>query len=135
MKNNEIKTKNKSFNQKVFLALIKGTVIAYLITFAVFIIYALLLTYTDITEKNINTISLITSVVSVLISSFIVCRASQKNGLLYGMLTGFLYAFIMLMLNLCIMPSITFSYKMLMLIIACIASGGISGIIYINLKK
>lgn len=124
----------KSNNNGLF-SLAKGTVFAYFITVVVFIIYGALLTYTDITEANLQMVVMITTVISVLISGFISARSASSKGLLYGMLAGLIYSIIMIMIGLCILPVIKFSFKLIMIFILSLCGGGVGGIIGINLKK
>lgn len=116
-------------------SLTKGTLFAYIITMLVFIIYGVLLTYTDITEKNIQMVVMITTVLSVLVSGFISSRGVSSKGLLFGMIAGGLYAFIMIMISFCILPNIQISSKSAMITILSISGGGVGGIIGINSKK
>lgn len=122
-------------NKNIFLNLTKGTVFAYFITLLVFMTYGILITYTDITEKNMQTIVMITTVVSVLISGFLSTKGVKSKGLLLGILAGIIYFIILLMVAFCVLPTIQFSFKLMMLFILSICSGGIGGIIGINLKS
>lgn len=124
-----------SDNNKGLFSLAKGTVFAYFITVTVFIIYGVLLTYTDVTEENLQMVVMITTVVSVLISGFISARGVNSKGLLYGMLAGIIYSTIMIMIGLCILPAIQFNFKFVMILILSICGGGVGGIIGINLKR
>lgn len=135
-KNNSKMTKSNGQNQNnTVVALTKGSILAYLITAIVFIIYGILLTYTDVTEKNTQIIVMITTAVSVLIGGFVASKGVQNKGLFYGMLVGVVYAIIMIMIGFCFMPNIKITSKMVTLFILSICGGGIGGIIGINTKK
>lgn len=117
------------------IALIKGISIAYALTAVIFIIYAILLTYTNINEKNIPLVVMITVVVSVLIAGFDAARGACKKGWLWGMGAGVIYAFIMIMIGICISPVFSFDTKTIMLLVLSIAGGGLGGIAGINIKS
>ncbi len=125
---------NNKPNQAI-VSLTKGSIFSYIITGVVFIIYGLLLTYTDTTEKNMQLIVMITTVVSVLIGGIIASKGVNSKGLIFGMLVGIVYALIMVMVSFCILPTIKITSKMVMIIILSLSSGGIGGIIGINTKK
>lgn len=128
--------KTKSLNGSIgVLAITRGSITSYIITTIVFIIYALLLTYTEMTEKNIQTVVIITTVVSVLIGGIMCAKNTKSKGLIYGMICGVIYSIIMVMVSFCILPEIVFSPKIIMIIILSICSGGVGGIIGINIKK
>ncbi len=130
---NNNKTSNKGNN--AILSLTKGTVFSYLLTVIVFIVYGILLAYTEVTEKNIQMVVMITTVVSVLIGGFIASKGVNSKGLLFGMLVGLVYALIMIMISFCVLPVMKITSKMIMIIILSISAGGIGGIIGINTRK
>lgn len=125
----------KNNNINVFPNMLKGVGVGYGITAAVFIIYAILLTYTEITEKHTQLVVMLTTVISVAAAGFITAKGAEKKGWLYGMLSGFLYAVIMIMLGVIIAPEIKFGTKTVMELALSFAGGGLGGIIGINIKK
>ena len=125
---------NKKTNNTA-VSLTKGAIISYIITTIVFIVYGILLTYTEITEEKIQIVVMITTVVSVLIGGIIASRGVNSKGLMFGMLVGLIYAIIMIMIGLCILPTLKITSKMIMIFILSISAGGIGGIIGINSKK
>lgn len=129
-RNSSKETKGKN----IFNSLAIGTIFAYFITLLVFIIYSLLITYTDVTEKYMQTIIMVTTVVSVLVSGFLSTKNIKSKGLLIGILSGVIYFIILLIVAFCILPTIEFNSKLLTLLMLSICSGGIGGIIGINLK-
>lgn len=138
MKNIKKEKKSKQNKEKImseYNFILKGVVIAYLITTISFITYGLLLTYTNITGEKLQLVVMLTTVLSVFVGGFLASRSVSKRGLVYGMLVGFLYALIMIMIGFCVMPIIKFTSKMVMLLVLSISAGGISGIIGINTKK
>lgn len=122
-------------NVNIFSNLIKGVSIGYTITAFVFIIYAVLITYTQITEKNTQLIVMITTVVSVIAAGLKTAGGAEKKGWLYGMLSGFLYAVIMIMLGIIIAPEVSLSTKTVMILVLSLAGGGLGGIVGINIKE
>ncbi len=114
-----------------FLYILKGTAIAYAITLVVFIVYAILLTYTDTTEENIKTIVMVTVVVSVLVSGYDSARGIKNRRLIWGVVSGLVYSIIMIGVGFCIVPDYTFSITTLINLILCIAGGGFGGILSI----
>lgn len=116
-------------------SLVIGVSMAYAITAIVFIAYAILLTYTDMTEKNIPIVVIITVVFSVLVAGFDSARGAIKKGWLWGIGAGLIYAFFMILIGLCVSPGFGFDSKTVMLIVLSLAGGGLGGIVGINIKK
>lgn len=117
------------------VSLTKATVFSYVLTAIVFVVYGILLTYTETTEENIQIVVMMTTVISVLIGGIIASKGVNSKGLLFGMLVGIVYSIIMIMVGLCVIPVLKITYKMIMIIILSISAGGIGGIIGINTKK
>lgn len=134
-KKNVENKKHKDNRENKVISLTKGAIISYAITTIVFIVYGILLTYTEITEKNLQLVVMITTVVSVLIGGFISSRGIGSKGLIVGMFVGLTYAIIMIMIGLCLLPVLKITSKMIMIFILSISAGGIGGIIGINSKK
>ena len=132
--NSNTKSNNTKSNSAI-ISLTKGAIFAYLLTAVVFVVYWLLLTYTETTEKNIQIVVMITTVISVLIGGIIASKGVDSKGLFFGMLVGVVYALIMIMVGLCILPVMKITSKMIMIIVLSISAGGIGGIIGINTKK
>ena len=134
MKNNKKGNNDEKQNDSI-VSLTKEVIFSYLITAIVFIVYGILLTYTETTEKNIQIVVMITTVLSVLIGGIISSKGVSKRGLMFGMLVGIIYSIIMIMISFCVLPTIKITSKMIMIIILSISAGGIGGIIGINSKK
>ncbi|MBS5793769.1 MAG: TIGR04086 family membrane protein [Clostridiales bacterium] len=132
--NSNTKSNNTKSNSAI-ISLTKGAIFAYLLTAVVFVVYGLLLTYTETTEKNIQIVVMMTTVISVLIGGIIASKGVDSKGLFFGMLVGVVYALIMIMVGLCILPVMKITSKMIMIIVLSISAGGIGGIIGINTKK
>lgn len=136
MENQKISKNGKNENQKtVFSGMLKGLGAAYALTVLVFIVYAVILTYTDISEKNIDTVVMVTTVVSVLLAGFDSARCAEKRGWLYGILSGIIYVSIMFIIGFCVVPDYTLTYENLMMLVLGICGGGLGGIIGINMKR
>lgn len=106
---------------------------AYIITAVVFIVYAALLTYTDLTEKYLQTVITVTMAVSVVLGGFLSGRAVSKRGMVWGVLTGLLYAVIMLIIGSCINPEFSIGGKTALILLVSLCGGGLGGILGINI--
>ncbi len=132
---NSKKVTNHSKPNDAIISLSKGAIFSYLLTAIVFVIYGILLTYTEMTEEKIQIVVMITTVISVLIGGIIASKGVNSKGLIFGMLVGIIYALIMIMVSLCVLPVIKITSKMIMIVVLSISAGGIGGIIGINTKK
>lgn len=112
-------------NSHVF-SIIKGVIIAFLITLIALAIFSALLVYTDISEEMISPVIITVTGISILIGSSIGTRKLKKNGLINGATVGIIYITIIYLIS-SIMSS-KFTLNLLSLImIGASAIGGIFG--------
>lgn len=115
--------------------LVRGLAVAYAITSIVFIAYAMLLTYTEMTEKHIAFVAIICTVISSAVAGFDSAKGVKSRGLLWGVAAGACYALILFII--CIFAGegpLLDSGKLTTLLLS-LAGGGVGGIMGINIKK
>lgn len=115
-------------------ALVGGVCIGYSITVIVFIVYAMILTYTNISDKGMDIVVILTTIISVIIAGFDSTKNANSKGLLWGVLAGLLYSSILVIISSLLDGSFTFSPDTIVTILVAMASGGIGGVIGINKK-
>lgn len=116
-------------------ALFSGVLIAYAITCIVFIGYAILLTYTSVTESNIPLVVTITSIISVMVAGFDAARVSSNKGWLWGLIAGFVYGILLICIMIWVQKAVIIDSRTITLVILSLAGGGLGGVIGINFKK
>lgn len=115
-------------------ALFKGIAVSYAITFVVFVIYAVLLTYTDISEQYISLVALICAAVSSAAAGFISARKIESGGLISGVISGVIYAVILFAINILAGAENAGVMSRITMLVCAACSGGIGGILGINRK-
>lgn len=124
---------SKSFNSgNQFKSLVGGVCIGYSVTVIIFIFYSILLTYTNISDKGMDVIVILTTILSVIVAGYDSARNSENKGLLWGVISGFIYAFVLIIISSLIDGNITFDSDTVVTILVALASGGIGGVIGIN---
>lgn len=109
--------------------------IAFSVSIIILIGYALLITYTNLSDKNLNLIVMIINIISVIIAGCDAAKIFKAKGWLWGIFMGFIYAFTLNIIGLIIFKKIIFTSKNLINFLICVSSGAVGGIIGINLKK
>ena len=121
--------------RRKILGLVMGVVIAYAITAIVFIATAIGITYTSLQEGTVPAIVMITCVVAVMVAGFDASRKADKNGWIWGMAAGGLYALILICIITWISGGFVMDGRKIILALLSIVGGGIGGVIGINFKK
>lgn len=120
---------------ETFIRIVKGSILAIGITMIALLIFAILLTYTNISENYIHLGIIIVTAISILLGGMISTKKIQKKGFLNGMLVGLIY-----MLTLYIVSGITtsgfqFSTSTIIMFVSSVIAGIIGGIIGVNIGK
>ncbi|MCL2388310.1 MAG: TIGR04086 family membrane protein [Defluviitaleaceae bacterium] len=123
------------FNKDQMKHLAVGVVVAYAITSIAFLGFAMLITYTNMSERSLPMVVMVTTVLSVLVAGFDAARGATSRGWLWGMVAGFVYVLIMAIIMVILLPSFTVDMRTVLVSVLGIAGGGLGGVIGINLKK
>ena len=132
----KVSQKNANHSEKPpVLHFFGGLLTAFCITAIVFIIYALLLTYTEISENQIPLVVALTTIVCVIVAGFDAARSAAKMGIVWGAGAGLAYAVILLALSAVVNRGISADSRTFLLIILSLAGGAAGGIISANVRK
>ncbi len=119
--------------KKTILRIIKGSAFAIILSLILLTIFAILLTYTTLSETTIMPVVLIITGISILIGSTISTRKIQKNGLFYGAAVGLIYIIILYLASSISMTGFSLSANSLIMLAVGTVTGMIGGIIGVNL--
>lgn len=117
------------------MRLSKGIVTSIIITLILLFIFSLLLTYTDVQESTIPTVTIIITGISILIGSSISTIKISKNGILNGGAIGFIYIFLLYIISSTVQTGFSLNLYSIVMIIVSIITGMIGGIMGVNIKS
>lgn len=130
-KKSENNTKEKNNN---LLKIIKGSIISIITTMIFLTIFAILLTYTEISENTIFPVVLVISGVSILIGSSITTKKLKKQGMINGGLIGLVYILFIYVISSLFTMQFNLNTNSIIMLSVCVIVGMIGGIIGINMK-
>ncbi|MGE4283977.1 MAG: TIGR04086 family membrane protein [Clostridia bacterium] len=113
---------------------LKGIILAYMITLVVFLIFAILITYSDFSENAIPTVVVVTTVLSIIFAGARVARKAKSKGWLNGAISGITYMVILYFISCLALTGFVFDKYVIYMLILGLFSGAFGGIIGINLK-
>lgn len=117
-----------------FMHIFKGVVISLIASILLLIIFAILLTYTDIKENIINPVIIVITSISILMGSSIANIKIRKNGLLNGALIGLIYMAIIYLISSILNWKFGLNVESLVFILVGIICGILGGVIGVNKK-
>lgn len=118
-----------------FRAVLKSIIISYLFTFLVFAVVSAVITYTAFPEKYIDTVVLITTILSIVISGMLVSTGARAHGWLNGGIGGFVYMLVLWILGIVFSDGVAFSKDKIFMLVLGFVLGAVGGIIGINMKR
>ncbi len=121
--------------KKNSIRILKGISFAIVISLILLLIFALLLTYTSISESTITPVVVAVAGVSILIGSSIATSKIRKNGLLNGGIVGFIYGIILYVSSSLCLVGFTFTLHSIIMLMVGIATGMLGGVIGVNLNR
>ena len=113
----------------------KNIIISYVITFILFIIFAFMITYTEIPSKAVSPVIVIITIFSIVLAGFLNGRKASEKGWLTGCVSGFLYMIILYLIGSIVYRNFSVNPNGIAMIICGIFSGIFGGIVGINNKK
>lgn len=116
------------------MQILKGIVTSVIITLVLLFIFSVLLTYTDVKESTIPTVTIIITAISIFVGSSISTIKLNKNGLLNGGTIGFIYVFLLYIISSIVQTGFSLNMYSIVMIIASIIAGMIGGIMGVNIK-
>ena len=116
------------------MKIIKGSVIAIILSVILLTIYALLLSYTTISENTMVPVIITITGISILIGSSISSMHIKKQGMVNGALVGLIYMLTLYILSSIFLLSFEINLKSVIMIGVGILAGMIGGVIGVNMK-
>lgn len=120
--------------EKTITNIAKGVGISLLMTIILLLIFATILTYTEISESIINPVIIIVTAISILIGSSIGNIKIKKNGLVNGSLIGGTYIFTIYLISSILNWKFGLQTQSIIMIIVGMLFGILGGIIGVNKK-
>ncbi|TCQ07952.1 TIGR04086 family membrane protein [Serpentinicella alkaliphila] len=124
------KVKNNNIIKTYGMGLIRG----YVLSLVLFLISAVLFTYTKLSEGIIPALISFVMIISVAYSAIYVSVHRKSKGWLHGAIIGVIYMVLIVALSLIFIPGFTLDKAVYYRIIICKVTGLVGGMIGINIK-
>ena len=136
IKNKENILQGNNDNLKAnIIRIIKGSLLSIIVSVIFLIVFAMLLTYTSLSENTITPIVLAIVGLSILLGSYLSTKKINKKGILNGAMVGVIYMLILYIISSVIFMDFSINASSIIMIICGIIAGIIGGIIGVNTNK
>lgn len=119
----------------MYIQLLKGVVTSYLFTFLAFLVFASVLSFTNIPDATMPGMILLISIIGILLGAATCTRGAQTQGWLWGGIVGFIYAGLLYLLSSFFSTGFGVPMSTVYLIFGYMLAGAVGGIFGINMKK
>lgn len=123
--------KAKDFSKSIYL--LKGLLLAFIVTSVLIIFFSLLLTYSTLRESKMPLLNTVIMIVSITSGSIYIGRKIKEKGWINGGLIGISYYIILIMLNFLFLKPFTIDIFSITKLFLASITGVIGGIIGINI--
>lgn len=134
MEKDNIITEESEF-KKNLVRIIKGSIFSIIISAILLLIFAVLLSYTNLSENTMLPVTLVVTGVSILIGSMISTRKIRKNGILNGGMVGVIYIITLYLISSLFLAGFNLTFNSFIMLIIGIITGMIGGIIGVNTNR
>ncbi len=115
-------------------SIIKGTMIAYLITIVSLLIYNAVLSFSDLSGDSIAMSTAIITTISAAVGGLYASMKIGEKGLIYGLFIGFLYISCLALVSYLAKDNFILTINTLYKVLLVTLAGGIGGVIGVNFK-
>ena len=126
-----MESSSNKFIKKIF----KGVLISLVVSFVLLAIFAIILTYTSVSENTIVPVIIVVTGISILVGTILESRKIVKNGIWLGGIIGLVYVLILYIISSLLNADFSINTQSFILILVAIFSGMIGGIIGVNNRK
>lgn len=126
--------KEKTAESMTIFSVIKGLLVAYIVSIPAFLLFALILTNTDFPEKYKSIAVIITTIVSIFAAGMTATKGSRSKGWLNGSIAGFVYMLVLYLVSSIIYRNFTIDRYVITMAVIGVLTGAVGGIAGINVK-
>jgi putative membrane protein (TIGR04086 family) len=116
------------------LNILKGVVIAISLTLVFLLIFAIILTYTNVKEDTISPVIIVITALSIIIGSSVANMKISKNGIFNGAIIAIIYMLIIYLISSLVSNQFEITGASLIMILTSVICGILGGIIGVNKK-
>lgn len=124
----------KENNSNGIVIILKGSLISIIATIVLLMIFATVLTYSNINENSMPTVIIVVTALCILAGSQITTSKIKRNGIVNGALVGAIYILALYLISSIISKDFSLNIYSIIMMATSILIGGIGGIIGVNKK-
>lgn len=118
-----------------FLRILKSVGMAYVITLFIFVVLAIILSYTEFPETMVPSVVVVGTLISIMFAGTSIARKARTRGWLNGAIAGLTYMVVLYLISSLTVADFRIDQYVIFMLLAGLGAGALGGIVGINLKK
>ncbi len=128
------KSKDEDTKHSTFTVMLKSLAICFIISFVMIIVYALMLSFSSMSDVSMSKVTQAILILSIAISSIYGSKKLKQRGWMFGMVLGLLFELMLIPFGMAFGQSISFDVYIIAKLLVSAVVGAIGGIIGVNLN-
>lgn len=114
---------------------LKGVLFAFILSILAMLVLAVVVFFADVSDRTVSTLILVLSALSVFLGAVILAKNIDSRGLLNGLLLGGIYFLVLVLVSCLAGGGISFEMGNILRCVSTLAAGMLGGVFGINMKK
>lgn len=128
------KPKDEEANQNTYIVMLKSLIICFIISFIMILVYALVLSFSSISDISMSKVTQTILILGIVISSIYGSKRVRHRGWMFGMVLGLLFTLLLIPFGMAFGQNIALDLYIAVKLLVSAVVGAIGGIIGVNLN-
>lgn len=128
------KTKDENDNSSTYMVMLKALLISFIISFIMILIYALILSFSSISDASMSKVTQTILIISVAIASAYGGKKTRRRGWMFGAVLGLIFSILLIPFGMAVGQAFVMDIFLITKILVTAIVGAIGGIIGVNLN-
>ena len=128
------KAQEEGGKNNIYMVMLKSLLVCLIISFVMILLYALILSFTSISDASMSKVTQSIMIISVAISSAYGSKRTRRRGWLFGSALGLIFAILLIPFGMALGQEFTMDIYLIAKLLVTAVVGAIGGIIGVNLN-
>jgi putative membrane protein (TIGR04086 family) len=129
-----VKTKDEDDKSSKYMVMLKSILVCFIISFIMILIYALILSFSSISDASMSRVTQTILIISVAIASAYGGKRTRRRGWLFGAVLGLIFSILLVPFGMAVGQDFVIDVFLVAKVLVTAAVGAIGGIIGVNLN-
>lgn len=128
------KTQEADVKSNTYMVMLKSLMVCLILSFVMILLYALILSFTSISDASMSKVTQTILIISIAIASAYGGKKSRHRGWLFGAVLGLVFTILLIPFGMAVGQAFTMDIYIIAKLLIAVVVGAIGGIIGVNLN-